>query len=254
MKTLIHDILVRRWATLGAMFAVQTIREAVDIEKILLDTARNTQTNSRIFQLACTWLVLHGDYVATHRLVRMILDDLEKQHRPTLGLLLETAQSHRCDLHLGKAIEACAGAIDALPLFNIDRRNSFFARLAEQNASVLSRKWGRWCEEVVLKPNAIRPASWIFEHNPHLQLRSLYAGDICRSIIAESVAQGGVVSYGSELDVCRAFVASRGGVRSAIRKLELAGIVQRNTGTTGLTVCVKMSKTTMDAITTGLTI
>jgi hypothetical protein len=172
----------------------------------------------------------------------MILDDLEKQHRPTLGLLLETAQVRRGDLRFGKALDACGSAIDAGPLFDVDRRNAFFVRLAEQNASPLSRKWGRWCEAIELKPNAIRPAHWIATNNPHLRLRALCGGNVCASIVAETIAQGGVLTYESELDVGRAFVASRGAVSAAIRKLERAGIVHRaaEKGATRLTARISI--------------
>jgi len=221
------DNLAAQWASLGAMFAIDATPEHADLECLLLDTARGSHVNSRFVEMAVTWLTYYGDYVATHRLARLILDELEREHRPALGLILETAQSHRRDRRFNKAIEACGQAIDARPLYEIDRRNTFFTRLAEQNASALSRKWGRWAGEIGLKTNALRPAYWVAEHNPHLRLRVLCSSDVAASMIAEAQSQGGTLRYASELDVSRDFVASRGAVRDAINRLEHAGLLRR---------------------------
>ena len=83
---------------------------------------------------------------------------------PLWGCFLDIARekssgnSHRFNV----AIDACGSArIDHRPLSNDDLRNEFFMRMAGQNASQLSRKWGRWIEDFELKTDAIRPVAWI---------------------------------------------------------------------------------------------
>jgi hypothetical protein len=159
-----------RWTRLGAMLNVQAAETTPDIERLLLDTARVSSANIRLFMLAATWLASCGEYIAQHRLVRLIRDELESEHRPVLGLLLDWAKhrggsnSARFDL----AIDACRTANHSRPLSDIEFSNAVFARLAEKRASSLSRKWGRWISDFEPKKEALRPVAWIAEHNPDL--------------------------------------------------------------------------------------
>src|SRR5438874_635172 len=172
-KTLL-DSVAARWSRLGAMLNVQAAARTPDIERLLLDTARVASANFRLFILAASWLAQYGDYVAKHRLARLIGDELEAEHRPALGLMLEWAKDHgdSNSSRFNLAIDACGSARDQRPLLDVERRNSLLARLAEKRASVLSRKWGRWIADFEVKKDALRPASWIAEHNPALVERA----------------------------------------------------------------------------------
>src|SRR4051812_43582333 len=115
-----HHSVAANWSRLGAMINVAPARQTPDIERLLLDTARVSPGNSRLFILAASWLALYGDYVARHRLARLIRDELEPQHRPTLGLALDWAAQHG-DLNGSRfnlAIDACGPAAGVpQPLF-----------------------------------------------------------------------------------------------------------------------------------------
>jgi hypothetical protein len=221
-SSLTHSV-ASRWARLGAMLNVGPASVTPDIERLLLDTARVASGNSRLFILAASWLATYGDYVAKHRLARLLQDELEVEHRPTLGLLLDWAkQNSQWDgSRFNLAIDACGAAIDARPLFDVERRNATFARLAEQRASATSRRWGRWAAEFELKSDALRPAEWIAEHNPSLYERALTGGDLLASVLAECEAEGDAIE--SEAELARRCGASRPAIRSAIRRLRLAG-------------------------------
>jgi len=54
-----------QWTRLGAMFNVSASRQAVDVERLLLDTVRHAAANSRLVILAVTWLSKYGEYVAS---------------------------------------------------------------------------------------------------------------------------------------------------------------------------------------------
>jgi hypothetical protein len=223
MKTTLMESVASRWAKLGVMLNVETAQHTPDMERLLLDTARVASTNSRLFILPAGWLTLYSDFVAKHRLVRLILDELEREHRPTLGFLLDWAKAaalangHR----FNQAIDACGNAIDAVPLLEVDRQNTELFRLAEEQASPLSRKWGRWMEDFELKTRALRPAHWIAEQNPSLCERALTGGDLLASAIAECEAAGGMIE--SETELARRCGVSRPAMREAIRRLCLAG-------------------------------
>ena len=223
-KTLL-DSVAAGWSRLGAMLNVQAAARTPDIERLLLDTARVVSANSRLFILAASWLAQYGDYVAKHRLARLIGDELEPGFRPILGLMLEWAKD-RGDSNSSRfnlAIDVCGSAIDGRPLLDVERLNPVFVRLAEERASTLSRKWGRWVADFEVKKDALRPASWIAEHNPGLVERALCGGDLLASVLAECEADANAID--SEAELARRCGASRPAIRSAVRRLELAGRV-----------------------------
>jgi hypothetical protein len=223
--TLVHSV-AANWSRLGAMINAAPAQQTPDIERLLLDTARVSPAHSRLFILAASWLALYGDYVARHRLARLVRDELEPEHRPALGLALDRAREHG-DLNRARfnlAIDACGPAGVPRPLFDVDRRNLTFVRLAKKRASTLSRKWGRWTPDFDLKRDALRPADWIAKHNPSLIDRALTGGDLLASVLAECHADPNAIE--SEAELARRCGASRPAIRAAIRRLELAGRVR----------------------------
>ena len=214
-----------RWAKLGVMLNVKSASNVSDLEQLLLDTARVSSANSRLFTLAVTWLANFGQYVSGRRLAHLIESDLEKEFQPTLGLLLELAVKHSKGTkkyRFNSAIKACEPAREPHPLFDVERRNSAFVRLAKQRATKISRKWGRWSAEIELKTDAIRPTEWVASHNPQLARRAIMT-DLQSQIMTECENAGGKMDSESELAMrCR---ASRPATRSALKQLELAGMV-----------------------------
>ncbi len=217
------DSVASRWVKLGVMFNVAPAKATPDIERLLLDTARAASGNSRLFILTAGWLALYGEYVAKHRLFRLILDELEPEFRPTLGYLLEWVKLYtdKNGDRFNQAIDACGSAVDARPLLDVDRRNDALAQLAQEQASPLSLKWGRWMEDFELKTRALRPLHWIAEQNPSLADRALTGGDLLASVLAECEADGGIIE--SESELARRCGVSRPAMRQAIRRLTMAG-------------------------------
>jgi DNA-binding MarR family transcriptional regulator len=226
MAAIMLDSVASRWVRLGVLLNVEAADQAPDVERLLLDTARVASANSRLFILAGSWLALFGDYVAKHRLAQLILDELEAEHRPTLGFLLEWATENSAEngRRFNGAILACGRATDERPLFDVERRNEAFASLAQQRASKLSRKWGRWAADFELKLSALRPLEWIAAHNPQLCERALTGGDLLASVLAEIEEAGGKIE--SESELAKRCGVSRPAMREAIRRLQLAGRVR----------------------------
>jgi len=217
---------IAQWVRLGVMFNTSASKEEVDVERLLLDTARCAAANSRLFILAVTWLVEYGEYVAKHRLAQLILDELEEEHCQTMGLMLELAKEKGVDdtHRFNRAIKACGRGIDQRPLLDVDRRNDFFVHAARQNASALSLKWGRWMEDFALKDDAIRPASWIVEHNQPMRLRADLKGDLRASIMA--ALQANSHSVESESELARICGATRSAIAEALKRLEMSGRIK----------------------------
>jgi hypothetical protein len=222
------------WARLGVMFNVAPAKQTPDVERLLLDTARLTPGNVRLFLLAASWLHRFSSYVAGHRLARLVHDELEVEAWLVLGLMLDWAGG----INLKYAIDVCREAISQVgrPLSDAENGMAVLRRQAEQSASALSKKWGRWVsdEAMRMKHDAIRPVSWVARHNSGLAARSSL-GDVATSVVAEW-PEGGEVD--GAMEVSRRIGASRLATSGALRDLELAGRVEmeKTTGRRGMIV------------------
>ncbi len=214
-----------RWARLGAGFDVDPSSQTPDLERLLLDTARDTATMSRLFIMAATWLHTYGDLIARHRLRRLIHAELEAEHRAVLGLLLARADQGVHPARFATITRDLPAADPPRPLFTVEQSPASLAMRAERNASPLSRDWGLWSAPIELKPDALRPVRWLFEHNPSLAARADFRGDLRSSILAS--LRHDVTEEAGELGLARACGGSRSQVRRALHNLELSGRVKR---------------------------
>jgi len=220
---------ITRWAKAGVLFNVKPVKASPDPERLLLDTARLCHANARLFTLAVAWLAVYGTYIARHRLKHLIIQELETQCRPVLGLIIDTAVAAGACRELRTATEPCEPATEAGPLFNVDKENSVYAALVEQTATPLSRKWKRWIQPFELQQDALRPATWILNRNPQYRDRALRKGDLRCSIVEvlKRDTPDGFVS--SESELARLCSANRIAVRRAIDDLAIEGIHLRDT-------------------------
>lgn len=164
---------VQQWKRLGAMFGGAEYADApVDIERLLLDTARQAPDNIRLLIMSVTWLAHFGHAVDDRRLAALIGEELSLSDQPIMGLMLELARSHAVvpGDYFAAGIAACqpASAEQAGPLSTVDQ-TPFLSNYVHERASAESLRWGRWTEPFELKLRALRPAGWIFEHNPTLR-------------------------------------------------------------------------------------
>ena len=212
----------KAWARLGVMLNVESANDTPDLERLLLDTARLAPNNVRLFILAVNWLNRFNAYVAGHRLARLVLGELGEDARLVLGLMLEWAEA----TNLRLAIDVCRRSTSrtSRPLSNAENSMSVLRRQAEQSASDLSKKWGRWLSDdaVRMKHDVIRPVAWVAKYNPILAVRSTLR-DVAASVVAEW-PKGFEVN--SVLEVARKIGATRLATDSALHVLELAGRVE----------------------------
>ena len=72
------DQLIAQWARLAAAFNTRPAARSVDLELLLLETARFASQDERVFVIVATWLCKYGHLVAKHRLRRLVTADLEE--------------------------------------------------------------------------------------------------------------------------------------------------------------------------------
>ena len=151
-----------RWTAIGAMFNVSPAQGEIDLEHLLLDTARSASQNERLFTMAVTWLASYGDVVDDSRLASMIRESLEREHYATLGLLLELAKNTSGSQRFAGAIALCAQSIEddeGRPMADIENETPFLRQLSRGRASGESLRWGRWIERFEPKYRALRPVA-----------------------------------------------------------------------------------------------
>ena len=215
----------RDWARLGVLFNCRASRRTPDLEHLLLDTARACPDNARLLPLVVTWLAKYGQFVARHRLKRLVQTELEPEHSATLGLIVEEAVTAGGTRELLIVSEVCEPRGPAGPLSRAQRAEASLVEVAKRHASEASARWGAWAPPVEPKPDAIRPVSWLLEHNPELRERIIRKGDLRVSII-ETLRRdipGG--SAPSEVALANLSGATRAAVRKALAALHLEGVV-----------------------------
>lgn len=219
--------ILSQWARLGVTFDAAPAKREVDLEHLLLETARALPHNARLLGTVATWLSVYGNFVARHRLGRLIRDELEVEHQPALGLLLESAVKLGASRELGTVARTCTEASPPRPLFAVQNRGAS-RTLARKHASALSRRWGVYAADAELRLKTIRTASWLLERNPSFRDRIIRKGDLRASIIETlrwDVPEAGAVS---ESELARLCGATRVAVRNALKSLQLEGAVVLN--------------------------
>ena len=237
------DNLVRDWARLGAGFDVDAelaMAHPVDLERVVLETARHAPKMARLFVMAATWLHRYGDMVAKKRLGRLARQELDRRHWAVLGLLLDVAQQGTHPAAFASITRGLGAAAEPGPLFEASRGSGALRRLAEDSASAVSRRWGLWCREVEFKSDALRPAEWIIARNPELRTRADHRGDLRASVLA--TLRHDAEAGRSEVRLAGLAGGSRAQVRAALRNLEMAGRVVRRRPEGGGRVVVQLGE------------
>lgn len=213
------------WTRLGVLLPVTPAKRSPDLERLLLESARQLSGNARLFPVVASWLAEYGGFVAKHRLGRLITAELEAQYQAALGLLIETAVLLGAPSDLSLAAQACRAAPEPAPLFSSHQRNPQLASLAQRTASPLSRKWGAWSPDIERKRDAIRPVTWLLTQNPEFRERIIRKGDL-RCSILESLRLDTNGMVRSEADLARLSGATRAAVRKSVAALIKEGEVR----------------------------
>lgn len=232
-----NQIIAAQWARLGVLFNVSPARHTPDLERLLLDTAREIPNNPRLFILAVTWLSQYGRLVAKHRLARMVGELEDVTTLAVLGLLLDTVDTMgRTDLFCTvKSISSPAPT--PAPLFAADRASHALAEFVRSHASKLSQRWNLWTEDIELKIDALRPLDWIVEKNPSMQVRAIFSGGLRASILA--CLQFDAPSGASEAELARLCGVTRKAVHEAVDHLDLCSMIRRTRPGRDYTVALK---------------
>lgn len=219
------DVILSQWARLGAFFNVEPSEQTPDIEKLLIETAGLCPQMPRLFTVCVTWLTRYYRLVCRHRLAKFAAEIPETETSAVLGLMLSLTKQYTGTDHFNLVIKQCKPIAPAEPLFVLDRKSDALANLAESRSCELGQQWGRWCEAVELKDDAVRPLHWLMDQNPSMQYRALFGGNLRVSIL-ETLAFNPDAGQ-SESALARHCLATRKAVREALDHLEFCQLVLR---------------------------
>lgn len=225
MNSKAYDNVEQDWARVGVLFGCEPSRETPDLERLLIDTARKCPDNARLLPLGVTWLVEYGQFVARHRLKRLVQTELEPEPQAILGLLIEEAVRHGATRELLIVSEECHPLSPAVPLSRVQRDRASLSLISERRASELSQKWGVWTPPVEPKPDAVRPVTWLLDQNIEYRERVIRKGDLRVSIIETLRRDVPGHSVASEAALSRLSGATRAAVRKALDALRLEGVI-----------------------------
>jgi len=217
------DQLARDWARVGVLFGAVPAEASPDLERLLIASAGAASANSRLLRAIVTWLAHYSEFVARHRLARLIATEASPLESAALGLALETAAKVGGTSALNEAIGACTPLKVARPLFDIE--SGALAELAYRRASEESKRWGVWAAPIEPALDTLRPAAWVLAHNPTYRDRIVRKGDLRCSII-ESLRHDAPRGVRSEAELARLAGATRAAVRKALESLVLEGDVR----------------------------
>ena len=160
--------LVRDWTQLGVCFGSEPSGHTPDLERLLVRTVNACAENHRLLILSITWLTTYGHLIDLHRLQRLVEEKVVGEPQAILGFLLEDAVAQGADPGLQSVSASCRPLAQPLPLARIQRENEKLRNLASRTATKRPRRWGLWAPTIALKPEALRPASWVVAQNPSL--------------------------------------------------------------------------------------
>jgi len=223
------DNTIARWTRLGVLFGSRPARSSPDLERLLLDTARLAPASARLFYLAVTWLSQYGNFVARHRLKRLVETELTASQQPVLAVLLALAVKHGASRELLIAADVCNRAVEAGPLFEVHRHHLLLPDLARHYACPEGLRWNLWLPDEPLKLDALRPVAWILKHNPGYRDRIVRKGDLRASILLTLDHDVAGDHVESETALARMCSANRIAVRHALDDLEHEGYALRRT-------------------------
>jgi len=228
------DDVVERWREVGVAYdGADLPRNAprIDLESLLLDTARAMPHVARLYNTTATWLHEFGDLVAKHRLRRLIAERLPAEHHAPLGAVLDCAQDGQNPREFASVVLVLKPAEEPLPLLESLRSNRALVEWAKKKTGAVGRRWRVYIDDEPLRPKVLRPASWIMKRHPDFVLRADFKGDLRASVMASLAFDEGADE--SELALARAAGGSRAQIRKALDNLEMTGRVRRHRSKAG---------------------
>lgn len=211
------------WARLGIAWNIPPARQTPHLETLLIQSMAFVPTNARLPVLLANWLSVYWRCVGRDSL-RTLAQSASPRDQATLGLLLDTADQWLPTPVFRGLTQTLIPVANPEPLLLADQARPALARLAEIEASPISRRWGLWCLPIEPKPDAIRPPSWVLKTNPTLRMRSLFKGSLKTSLLSALETLAPAAAPATVTTLARHCAVTRKAVYEALADLQFSGM------------------------------
>jgi len=221
-----------QWARVGGGFTVHPADVEVNVERLIVSSARSAPTDARLFWVMTSWMAVHAKLVNMRQLSRR-LELLRAEVSMSAEAAIASAAvgaAFAVAQQLGgvtakawKGMQRhCEPLIAPRPLFDIMARQPLLARVAREECLEEFAIWGLWQHQITDKRDAIRSVAGVLETAPEFRVRAIMGADLEASILDE-VRRAPRTS--SEL--ADATEASRAAVHDAVESLMARGYVAK---------------------------
>ena len=210
------------WSRLGFSFGGEVASSASNLEAILVASLQQARGDSRLFLGAATWLHSYGFLVDGYDLVRRMGKTFSPPHSSLLAVLVSASSSP----HLKGLLAHCEALPEEEILFDVMQQNEILRTKVTSSAIPRIRQWGLLVDDLELKPDSLRPISWVLRMNPELRIRALLGANL-RAAVLNRLLTGPPPSSLSSL--ARELDRSYPSVHAATGALLAAGLIHRET-------------------------
>ena len=182
------DGLYASWRRLGVNFTGRSNDEPVDLEPLILATARLAGVDERLTVCAISWLAAYHHFVDGRRLSELARA-ADASTRAYLGALLtlaiEAPEGAGRAPEFESALTHCRSLRKPRAFYNIFEGMPTYRERARTNALPLYRRWGLWHDDTTLKRQSLHDLEWLLKV-PELRARALCGPSIEAACIAHT--------------------------------------------------------------------
>lgn len=178
--------LYAKWQKLGVGFAgVPGIRSFVDVEQLLINTAKEGRKDSRLLFGMRGWLLRNHDLVNVQRLIRFIKQEKNKKE-PTsvLGAILNSVVNEVPRSALKNALKYCEKNKQPEFVFSRIGESKVLSQLNKEENHSVWKYWNLISREMDSEQSAIRRRSYILKRNKNLLLRAFLGKGVKAEILS----------------------------------------------------------------------
>lgn len=207
------------WSRLGFHYGGEMAASPPQLEELLLASLGEVREDPRLFLGVATWLQSYGFLLDGHHLVKL-RGKISGEHSALLGALL-TASSNP---HLKGLLGSCEPLGEEEILFRVMEEREVLRERVQTGALPEIRRWGFLVEDLTLKPDALRPSSWVLRQNPELKIRALLGANLRGSVVHHLIEAGRGLSISA---LAREIRRPYPSVHAAVQALVSVGMLER---------------------------
>jgi MarR family protein len=224
-----------QWARIGGGFTVAPVAHRVDVEQLVVASARAAHADSRLFWVMASWMAEHIKLADVRRLGRLLDEVAAGGDRSPEEALASAAAGAAIDVALtlsGRAVKPlkalrqhCRPLGVPRPLFDVIARDRVLSMIAREECRPEFAAWGLWQHEISDKRDAIRSVSGILRACPELHMRSILGADLEATVMDIVQREPATAS-----DLARRTGATRAAVHEAVGNLIARGLAVKSAG------------------------